>query len=202
MLTITNFSRGARGIRVAWLCEELGVPYRVQLIGYPVPDSYRARNPLGQVPFLEDEHGLAMTESVAMLFYIAQAHGPTPLLPPQGDPRFSRVLQMTVFSEATLGAALNVLLTDRFALSENEQGGVLQRTVRSRVEQAIGYVAIRLGENKFVAGPSFTIADMSIAGSLALWRGVLRGELPDNLAAYLDGLIARPAYVRAATANG
>jgi glutathione S-transferase len=201
MLTITNFPRGARGVRVAWLCEEMGVPYRVEKVQYPVPDSYRERNPLGQVPFLEDDDGLAITESVAMLLYIVEKHGPTPFLPAKDDTRLARVLQMTVFAEATLGAALNVLLTDRFALPESEQNGALQRLTWTRVEQAIGYLAICLGESTFIAESALTIADMSIAGSLALWRGALHGELPGNLAAYLDSLIARPAYARAAAAN-
>lgn len=43
MITIYNFARGgARGVRVMWLCEEMGLPYEVVGLPYPVPESYRA----------------------------------------------------------------------------------------------------------------------------------------------------------------
>ena len=94
MIKIYNFPRG-RGARVIWLCEEMGLPYRIVPVSFPPSDEYRALNPLGQVPFLEDEGGVAINESVAMLFYIAEKYGPSPLLPPKSDPAFARVLQMT-----------------------------------------------------------------------------------------------------------
>ena len=81
MMTIHNFARGARGQRVMWLCEEMGLPYAVQNHSFPVPADYRTLNPLGTVPFLEDDGGVAINESVAMMLYVAQQHGPTPLLP-------------------------------------------------------------------------------------------------------------------------
>jgi glutathione S-transferase len=81
MMKIHNFARGARGLRVMWLCEEMGLPYSVQNHSFPVSDDYRALNPLGTVPFLEDDGGVAINESVAIMFYVAQRYGPTPLLP-------------------------------------------------------------------------------------------------------------------------
>jgi glutathione S-transferase len=179
----------------------MGIPYRVERIGYPVPESYRARNPLGQVPFLEDDQGAAITESVAMLLYIAGKYGPTPLLPGKDDPRFARVLQMTTFSEATLGSSINALLLDRFGLPEADRGSALQRATAARVSQQIDFVAHILDGNAYIAGNDITIADLSLAGSLALWSGALKGALPETVAPYLDRLTARPTYIRAAAAN-
>jgi glutathione S-transferase len=201
MLTISNFPRGARGLRPAWLCEEMGVAYRMVPLPYPVPPDYKARNPLGQVPFLEDQ-GVAITESTAMLLYIAQAHGPTPLLPPPGDPACARVLQMTVFGEATLGANINALLIDKFAVPETDKNGALQRMMRGRVEQAVEFAAHVLGDRPFLAGERFTIADISVSTSFMMWRGPLGGALPGGLAAYHERVTTRPACARASKANG
>ena len=55
---------------------------------------------------------------------------------------------MTVLSEATLGAMLNALLMDRFAVAEAEQGGALSKMVRARVEEVIAYI-----EQVLAAGP-------------------------------------------------
>jgi glutathione S-transferase len=81
MMKNHNFARGARGQRVMWLCEEMGLPYAVQNYSFPVATEYRALNPLGTVAFLEDAGGVALNESVAIMLYIAQRYGPTPLLP-------------------------------------------------------------------------------------------------------------------------
>jgi glutathione S-transferase len=118
LIRIFHFAHGARGVRVVWLCEEMGLPYEVVALPFPVPESYRALHPLASVPFLEDESGVAMSESVAMLFYLAQRYGPTPLLPMQEPAVLARVLQMTVFAEATLGGRMNGLMVAHFGAPE------------------------------------------------------------------------------------
>ena len=57
MITIHNFPRGARGVRVFWTCEEMGLPYARAVVTYPPSPEYLALNPLGSVPFLEDASG-------------------------------------------------------------------------------------------------------------------------------------------------
>ena len=93
MIKIYNFARGARGRRAIWQCEEMSLPYQIEKVSYPPSDAYRALNPLGNVPFLEDEGGVAMGESVAMMLYIAQKYGPTPLLPGKDDPSLALLLR-------------------------------------------------------------------------------------------------------------
>src|SRR4051794_29315975 len=114
MIKVYNFARGARGVRVFWVCEEMGLPYQVENFGFPPPASYKALNPLGSVPFLEDDGGVAINESVAMMLYVAERYGPTPLLPAKKDATLARVLQMTVFGETTLGAPMNTLMAAHF----------------------------------------------------------------------------------------
>jgi glutathione S-transferase len=41
MLTIHNFAHGARGLRVMWLCEEMGLDYSVK------PTAILFRKPIG-----------------------------------------------------------------------------------------------------------------------------------------------------------
>jgi Glutathione S-transferase, N-terminal domain len=63
---------------VAWLCEEMGLAQTFVPLSFPPDRSYRALNPFGTVPFLQDGNA-SMSESVAMMFYIAQNMGqPTP----------------------------------------------------------------------------------------------------------------------------
>ena len=86
MIKIYDFPHGARGLRAAWLCEEMGLPHTFAPVGFPPDDGYRELNPFGTVPFLQDDD-VSMSESVAMMFYIAQKYGPTDALPPAEDER-------------------------------------------------------------------------------------------------------------------
>ena len=40
-------------------CEEMGLPYRFETVSFPPSAAYLALNPLGSVPFLEDDGGAA-----------------------------------------------------------------------------------------------------------------------------------------------
>ncbi len=197
MIKIYNFARGARGVRVMWQCEEMGLPYEVETVPFPTPEAYRALNALGSVPFLEDEGGVAINESVAMMLYLAQKYGPTPLLPGKDDPKLARVLQMAVFSEATIGGGLNTLLTAHFVAPEADKRNWSVLALESRLEQALGYVADMLGTEPFLAGADLTLADIAVSTALGIWRGALGKTLPDNLVAYQARMAARPAYQRA-----
>jgi glutathione S-transferase len=201
VIRIYNFARGgARGIRVMWLCEEMSLPYEVVGLPYPVPESYRALHPLQTVPFLEDDGGVAMSESVAMLLYLVQRYGPTPLLP--SDPvRLARVLQMTVFAEATLGARMTPLMEAHFGAPDADKRNWSVRGLEARVETALDYVADLLeARGPYLAGAEFSLADIAIVTIFGIWRGALGKALPDRLADYQARLTARPAYAKAQAA--
>lgn len=200
MIKIYNFPRG-RGVRAIWLCEEMGLSYRIMPVSFPPSDDYRAINPLGQVPFLEDDGGVAINESVAMLLYLAGKYGPSPLLPERGNRHFARVLQMTVFGEATLGASLNALLIDHFIVPEKDKHGPLTHIIQGRIEQQVSYVEFVLGGGSFLAGEDFTIADISVSYALGLWRDLLKNAVSTKLSAYLERTTSRPAYERASKAQ-
>jgi glutathione S-transferase len=185
-----------RGLRVVWLCEEMNLPYEVCPVSFPPNDAYRALNPIGAIPFLEDD-GVGINESAAMLLYLAQKYGPTPLLPGKDSPALARVLQFTVFGEATIGMWLNQMMLASFRAPEADKNNWSVRTAEERAAQAIDYTGATLGSAPFLAGDAFTIADISVSYALGIWT-MLGKTLPGNLSAYQDRTHARPAYVRAA----
>lgn len=196
MITIHNSPRGARGVRVAWLCEEMNLPYAVEKVTFPTDAAYRALNPLGSVPFLSDGD-VRINESVAMLLHLAQRYGPTPLLPPPSDPAHGRAIQMTVFSEATLGAGLNVLMAARFAAPDADKENWSVKFQRDRIDNALAYAEGVMAGHPFFAGSTFTIADIAMATALTMRRGALGAEVPSGLSPWLERVLARPAYTRA-----
>jgi len=77
----------SRGRVARWMLEEVGAPYKVELLDYAstmkAPD-YLAINPMGKVPALR--HGDAIvTETAAICAYLADAFPQARLAPPPGD---------------------------------------------------------------------------------------------------------------------
>jgi glutathione S-transferase len=195
-IKIWNFPRGARGVRLFWQCEEMGLAYETAAVTFPPSDAYRTLNPLGNVPFLEDGE-VKIGESVAIMLYLAERYGPTPLLPKDDPARLARVLQLTVFSEASLGAFVNTLLMAKFGAPEADKQNWSARAQDGRVDQFVDLVATTLGANKFLVGNSLTLADIAISTSLGIAVGALGKVLPPPLAAYQAQLQALPTYQRA-----
>jgi glutathione S-transferase len=197
MIRIHNFPRGARGLRVMWLCEEMALAYEVRAVSFPPSAAYLALHSLGSVPFLEDDGGVAIHESVAMLIYLAQRYGPTPLLPAEDPALLAHVLQTAVFGEATIASGINPLLVARFTAPDSEKRNWSVRSQEERIGAAVRYAAGQLGERAFFAGERLTLADISMSPALTLWHGVCAQTLPANLDAFQERVKARPAYQRA-----
>src|SRR6202035_5633265 len=85
-ITITAFERspdGGRGLardtRVRWALEEVGQPYAVRLVSFRAmkEPEHLALHPFGQIPTYE-EGDLALFETGAILFHIAERHAGLP----------------------------------------------------------------------------------------------------------------------------
>ena len=85
MLKVYGFSRvnkvargNTRDLRVLWALEEMGLPYDIVGMDHPNHDldtpAYRALNPFGQIPAIDDD-GVVVTESGAILLYLARKSG-------------------------------------------------------------------------------------------------------------------------------
>lgn len=77
----------SRGRIVRWMLEELGVPYRTELLDYGEPmktPEYLAINPMGKVPAIL-HGGTIVTESAAICAYLADTFPAAGLAPPPGD---------------------------------------------------------------------------------------------------------------------
>jgi glutathione S-transferase len=200
MIRIHNFPHGARGVRVGWVCEEMGLPYAFSPVNYPPSPEYLAQHPLGTVPFLEDGD-VKLHESVAIMLYLAQRYGPTPLAP-ESDPERAQVLQWTVFGEASLGACLNPLLTVRYGgAPEAEQAGWTVKALQNGFRRYLAPLEARLADRDFLVGDGLTLADISVVTALQVWRGGLNGALPEVLTRYVDRCAASGAYQKASEAQ-
>ena len=92
MLTLYDHLSSGNGYKVRLLLKQLGVPFeRVEMdlgAGETRTPEYLAKNPNGKIPALELESGEVLSESDAILFYLAEG---TPFLP-EGRIEKARVL--------------------------------------------------------------------------------------------------------------
>ena len=71
---VPEFAQGqVRDLRARWALEEAGLPYKTHLLeqGDQDKQDYRALQPFGQVPILEED-GLVLFESGAIVLYIGE----------------------------------------------------------------------------------------------------------------------------------
>ena len=201
MINVYDFPHGARGLRVAWLCEEMGLAHTFVRVDFPPDSNYRELNPFGTVPFLQDGN-VSMSESVAMMIYIAQKYGPTDALPSVDDERLAKVLQFTVLGEASLSSLMTPLIAVRFGAPADQKRNWSAVGIESRLKGTIDRLGDDLGDREFLVGPSLTLADISVATTLRIWRGGVGQDLPTTLQAYYKRLQERPACKRAVAAHG
>ncbi len=193
---------GARSCRVIWLLEELGgIDYTLETyrLGDPRLRSpgYRALNPLGRVPSLEDE-GIAFHESGAIVQYLLERHGRGRLEPAIGAPARGPYLQWLHWSEATLLPPLGQINAHKFVLREADRSPEALALARRQFAKVLGQLEAALGDRDYLVEERFTAADLMAGYGIALARMVGElGEPSAGIGPWFTRLAARPAFIRA-----
>jgi glutathione S-transferase len=203
--TITAFERSpdggkglARDTRVRWALEEVGQPYKVRLVsfGEMKEPAHLALHPFGQIPTYE-EGDLALFETGAIVFHIAQRHGG--LLPDDANAR-ARAITWMFAALNTVEPPILELTTAKLLEGDKPWSAERVPLVQDRVRNRLGQLSPRLGEAEWLDG-AFSAGDLMMVSVLLRSRASgLLDEYP-NLAAYVARGEARPAYKRAFAAQ-
>lgn len=147
---------------------------------------FRGISSKGAVPVLVLDNGERLTESAAVLQYIADLKPERGLAPPPGDPDRYRLQEWLSFIGAEIHKAF------LFPTFWYKDDGSLAKP-RARIAQTLSVPAAHLADREFVVGQRFTVADAHLAWALLLLRpaGVDIAQWP-SLSAYLKRMQARP----------
>ena len=196
---ITVFGEG-RGFRVVWLLEEMGLAYRLRrvdlLAGVEDDAEFLAINPAGFIPAIQDGD-VVMVESIAIMEYLMARHGPTPLAPAPNDPAFPAYQQFLHLGEAGLAASIFFVVGARNFAPESERNNWSAGQALGVWESRLRLVTRQLARSPYLAGETFTAADISVTYALELAKragGVTLGEAER---AYVARTSGRDAYKRA-----
>ncbi|GJD51639.1 hypothetical protein OPKNFCMD_4394 [Methylobacterium crusticola] len=204
MLTIHHLGR-SQSERIIWLCEELGVPYRLERYARdPVtilaPPALRALHPSGTAPVIT-EGALVLAESGAIVAYILARHGGGRLAPGPDHPDFAAYLYWLHYANGTLQPAMGrAMILGRLDLAPDNP---VLRAIQGRLARAFAQVEARLGQAEYLAGDALTAADIVSVFSLTTMRLFQPVDLAPYPAiqAYLQRIGARDAYRRAMRAG-
>ena len=175
-----------RDLRLRWACEEAGLGYTVRTIPFDDRETnHLARQPFGQVPFLNDG-ALEIFESGAGLLHLARKSDK--LMPP--DPiGAAETLQWTI---AALNSIEMVAVPWWFLNISGDENNALTGWMGKRLDQ----VETVLSEREWLAAGRFTVADLLMADVLRVPKVRAFGDRPAT-EAYVARVTGRPAFTKA-----
>jgi len=185
------YSPGACSQAPNILLHEIGLDHeaaKVDLKAKTLEDGsdYLRINPKGAVPALQLDSGEVLTENAVILQFIGDRTNWPEVLPPLGDFRRYRVLEMVNFITTELHKGFGPLFSPD-ASDETKQ------FARKNLEKKLAFVEERLGDGPLLFGEDLTLPDpylFVITGWAEKFIGLDRWP---NLRAFRDRMKARPA---------
>lgn len=199
MLKLWGRANSSNVMKVLWLLEELGLPYSRIDVGGPFGGTstpeYRAMNPLGVIPSLDDG-GFCVFESNVILRYVCNAHAPaSPLYP--SDPKGRAGVEMWMdFQQTALNRPQSVTFQGLVrTLPENRDHAAIAAAI-AEAAKLWGIIDARLALQANVAGEAFSLADIAFGAHVHRWLTLDIPGRPDQpcLTAWYQRLLARPGY--------
>jgi len=194
---VPPFAQGqVRDLRARWALEEAGLPYRTRLLEQGDQDKpdYRALQPFGQVPILEED-GRVLFESGAIVLHIGERT--ENLLPKDAGAR-ARAMQWLIAALNSIEPhIMNVAVLGLF-YADQEPAKLRRPSAVELARHRLSCLAKALGDKHYLDGERFTAGDLMMATVLRIMPELVE---PANLKAYVERCTARPAFQRALAAQ-
>ena len=165
------------------LLEEVSAPYEAILIDFSRNEqrqtAYLKINPKGRVPSLVTEEGV-LTETCAILVYIAQRFGPEHLASMDDPFLFGRIQEFNSYLASTVHVAHAHRLRGTRWVSDQASLEAMRKNVPETMTQAATLVEDELLQGPWVMGDTYTICDPYLF-TIGRWLeddGVDTGKLP------------------------
>jgi glutathione S-transferase len=175
-----------RDLRLRWACREAGLPYTVKTVAFEDrATNHLARQPFGQVPFLDDGN-VQLFESGACLLHLARK---SEKLMPRDPVSAASTEQWTV----TALNSIEMVTVPWWFLNIT---GAKENGLTGWLEARLQHLEAVLGEREWLAADRFTVADLLMADVLRVPAVRAFGNRPAT-EAYVTRVTARPAFQKA-----
>ncbi|CAN7410920.1 glutathione binding-like protein [Caballeronia sp. LjRoot34] len=189
------------GHKIHIMLEELGLEYKAIPIDIGAGDQFTpdflAISPNNKIPAIVDSDGpegkpLALFESGAILFYLAEKTGKFLPLDPVG--RYT-TMQWLMFQMGGIGPMLGQ--AHHFRIYSPEKIEYAVNRYSNEAKRLYGVMDKQLGVTRYLAGNDYSIADIATFPWTRSWKnqGIELDEFP-NVKRWFDEIAARPAVIR------
>lgn len=170
--------------------EEAGVAYETVMAE---TDALLALNPLGQVPVLVLPSGEVMTESAAIILYLADRHREAGLAPASDSPLRARYLRWMVFMAANSYMAHIRFYTPARHTADPDGADAVKRAAEADLDRQFAILAEAVGHGPWFLGETFSALDL-YAPMMIAWAGNVQDVFRrhPNLARHYARIKARP----------
>ncbi len=181
-----------------WMLEEVGAPYRIVHIDFEKGENRAPKflkiNPMGKLPTIV-HRGVTVTETAAIIGYLADAFPKAGLAPALDDPARGTWFRWLVFGASAFEPALLDTMLKRSEAPRSTAG-------YGSYEDVLGALETMLDPGPWILGDRFSAADVYVGAELAWGSSFGAPGLADRpkLAAYIERVKARPAYQRTVSA--
>ena len=189
MLTL-YYSPGACSQAPHILMHEIGLEHdavRVDLRAKKLEDGsdYLKINPKGAVPALQLDSGEVLTENAVVLQYLGDRASWPEVLPPLGNFRRYRVLELVNFITTELHKSFAPLFSPA-------AGGETKAFFREHIAKKLDYVEERLGAGPFLMGEDLTLPDPYLFVITGWTEKMIGLDSWPNLRAFRERMLERP----------
>jgi glutathione S-transferase len=184
----------SRGRIVRWMLEEVGQPYRTEVLDYGTTmkaPAYLAVNPMGKVPAIT-HRGVTVTECAAICAYLADAFPQAGLAPALDDPARGTYYRWMFFAAGPVETAVTAKSLDLLAPADKSR-----MVGYGSFDAVIDALESAVKAGPYILGDRFSAADVYV-GSQIGW-GLMFKSMPDRPAFrdYVARIMGREAAVRA-----
>jgi glutathione S-transferase len=197
---VPEFAQGqVRDLRARWALEEAGLSYQTRLLQQGDQDKpeYRALQPFGQVPILEEE-GHVLFESGAIVLYIGERS--EVLLPKEAAARTRATQWLIAALNSIEPFMMNVAAIDLF-YAHQEWAKLRRPGAVEFVQKRLSCLSQSLGDKSFLDGDCFTAGDLMMTTVLRILQHTDIVSSDGRLAAYVERCTSRRAFKRAIDAQ-
>jgi glutathione S-transferase len=184
----------SRGRIARWMLEEVGAPYRTEILDYGTTmkaPAYLAINPMGKVPAIT--HGaVVVTEGAAICAYLADAFPAAGLAPPPGDPARGAYYRWLFFAAGPVESA-----TTNKALGFEVPAGREMMAGYGSLPAVVDALERAVSAGDYIAGDAFSAADIYVGSQIGWGLQFNSLEKRPAFERYWARISERPAAVRA-----
>jgi len=181
---------------------EKGVEYALENVNiFPPPDWFAEISPLKRIPVLKDEVAdLFLADSSAICGYLEKKI-PSPALYPADAADYGRALWFEEYGDSELAGHIGMgtfrPMVVAPLMGKEPDIATASKTIEEKLPSYFHYLEMQVGTREFLAGDTFSIADIGIATLFVNFAHA--GFKPDaegypNLTGYLTRMHARPSF--------